>query len=601
MEENKDEGLNDKELNDEKQVSEQISNEELNGEKQVLNSDTEGEKSVNKFFPILATVLVGVVAVAIVLLIVISLISPKNTFFRLVNNSFSDISKGIDGIKNNAWGNLLSIDATSKLDIDTVMKATIKTDDAEIKEYFQGLESFELKANEKADFSNDYTNTNASFILNGENFWVGNLIKNKNIVSLKVDNVTDGYVTVDNNNLSEFWEKIGYTNGPMSIDNSLDVLKNINFSKKDISDLKDAIEKFGSGFSKAFDDDDFSYSKGYVESDEATIECKTMDFHVDPIDFNSGLVNGLEEISSKPKYIDVLYKIISTLDKVSGYEPLTREEFGTNFEEMVQQIRSLEFSEQDEGFILRIFYKGNDILKVEMLSEDYNTKIISFTAINNGDSAYYKYSEGISVYEDSVTTIDNITTHSLKIDYIDYETGEILEGYGSEITIKIDNTNKDESNINFIEKVRLVSYDENFENLDIMSINPTVVRDYTFKCKVTGDENKVDVIMIDGDDLYSSTFEVNSVITESVNFENTTVNDNENFDTTKKTDAELVAKKDKIIQNWNSNIANDKNKVRQFETAMAMYLSMFIPANYSYDDGAYEDITNLQDLEYYVE
>ena len=582
MDENKNEELNeDIKEDDIKEVVES----EVNTDEVALEKVKE-----NKLLPIISTVLVGIVLIASMVLLVFSIFSPKNAFFRLVNNSLSGISKNVSGFSDSTFGKLLAIDINSKLNIDAKIKGNVETDDLEIKEWFNGLESFELNVIENVDFSNDYTDTNAKFILNGEDFLDGVLVKNKDIISLKLADITDGYITVDNNNLESLWEKLNY-NGPTSLDTSTDLLKELNFSKKDINNLKTALEKFGAGFLTAFDDEDFSYGEGVVTYDEGTIECKSMDFIVNAIDLNNGIISGLEEVISKEKYVDSIYKVISTIDKVSGYEPFTREEFGKNLNDMLEQIRSLEFTEDDAGFIIRIYYKGNDILKVELRSEDYNMVIFEFTCVSNKDSGYYKFFDGTIIYEDKVTTIDNVTNHLLTVDYIDYETGEVLEGYGSEISINIDSTNKNSQIISLKEKVRLLSYDTDLSTLDIMSIEPTVVRDYTLKGSIDKDDNLVELTMIDGDGTYTSTFTVDATIKENAEFEYLNISEDENFDVSKKTDDEINSKKDKVISNWNSKFGTDNSKLNQFEMAISMYLSMFIPMDYySGDDATLEEL-----------
>jgi len=585
MDENKNEGLNEKSEN--VNIENDVNN-ETNKEKLALEEIKE-----SKLIPIIATALVGIVFVAVIVLVCLSIFSTKNTFFRLVNNSFTDISKEISKFEDSVLGQLLAIDTTSKLNVDANISGEIKTDDQELKEWFQGLEKFNLTAVENIDFSNDYTDTKAKFILNGENFLEGSIIKNKNIISLNLDNITEGYITVDNNKLSDLWAKLGY-NGPDSLDNSADLFKELNFSKKDINNLKNAASKFGEGFINAFDDDDFYYGEGTVDYDEGSIDCKSMDFIVSAIDLNNGIINGLEEIIGKEKYVDAIYKVVSALDKISGYEPFSREEFGVNLSEMLEQIRNLEFSEDDIGFVIRIYYKGNDVIKVEIRTEDYNAILLEFTCINNKESGYYKLFDGMILYEDKVTTIDKVTTHMLNIDYVDYETGEMLEGYGSEINITIDSRDKNVQTVNFTEKVRLVDYNADISTLDIMSVTPTVVRNYTLKGSVEGDNNLIEITMIDGDNSYTSTFSVNATIKEKASFDYATINEDENFDVTKKSDEEIIDKKNKVIANWNASLAGNKNKMQQFEMAVSMYLSLFVPMDY-YGNG--EDEINLEELQ----
>lgn len=561
------------------------------------NSNTEvneikGEKRNKSLLSIAFLALAGIVVTALAVFVVLSMTSPKNIFFKLVNSTFSSISKGTEKFEDSVFGKLLALDTSSKLGIDAVVSGKVETDDAEIKDWYSGIETFYVEAHENVDFDNNYTDAEAKFSINGENVLTGSVVKNKDIISARLNDVTDGYITVDNSNLTDLWRKIG-VNGPSSLDISNNVFKDLNFSKKDINNLKNTISKFASGFASAFDDEDFALGTGIVEYDEGSIECKTADFIVSAIDLNNGLIAGLEEITSKEKYIDSIYKVVSTMDKIYGYDPLTRDAFGTNLSEMLEQIRNLDFSEEDEGFVLRFYYTGNKILKVEMLSEDYNTRMLSFTAVNSKNSAYYKYSDGVSVYEDVATTIDGVTTHMLSVDFIDYETGQILEGYGSDIVIKIDSSKKNEQTVNLTEKVRLVSYDSDIDNLDIMAIEPTEVVNYTLTGSIDGNKKKVLLTMIDGDNSYKSIFSVDATIEESAEFENIVIDDNENFDVTKKTDEEIINEKNDIIQKWNEAVGEVRTE--QLRTAISVYLSMFVPSNY--DSGSDDVDISSVDLE----
>lgn len=582
MQENNNEEINLNEENNNEQIN---LNEEVNIEGNVEETT---EKQRTRILPIIVAFLFGIIVFAVVALLTISLMSPKNSFFRLIGGAFSNISNNVDDIQNSVIGQLLTIDLNSKLTLDMNVKGNIQTENQEIKDWFQNLETFEVVSKENMDIPNDYVDTTAKFILNGEDFLNGKLIQNKNNISVKVDNVTGEYITIDNDKLPELWQKVGY-NGPESLAIISDTFKDIEFSKTDIKNLKNALNSFGNAFSSVFEDEDFSYGEGFVEYDEGTIECKSMDFVVDPVKFNDGLLAGLEELNSKEKYIDSLYKVSSTFDKVSGYEPLTREEFGSNFNIIIEEIRNLEIPEDAEGFIIRIYYKGNDILKVEMLSENYNTKIIEFTAVSGKDSGYYKLFDGMTIYEDKVTTIEDITTHEIAVNYVSYETGDIMEGYGNNISIVIDSTKDNEQTIKLTEKARLLSYDMDFETLDIMSIEPTIIRDYTVKASVDGDINNLEVILIDSDDEFSSTLSVLGQIRENAIFENIVPETSENFDVSTATDEEINNKKNKIIENWNTTIGKDNTKMQQFETAVSMYLSLFIPAGF-YQDTAYDDV-----------
>ena len=225
--------------------------------------------------------------------------------------------------------------------------------------------------------------------------------------------------------------------------------------------------------------------------------------------------------------------MFSIINESLGYLPSTREEFLVAFEGLLQEIKALEFSETD-GIIARLYYKDKDILKVEILSKDYNNKLLQFTMVSGKDSAYYMYSNALKVYEDKVTNIDGVITHVINVDYIDYETGEILDGHGREITLTIDNSTEKVQTLRLVEEGRLLDYTQG--QTDITKVDPTVIRDYTIKCDVS-DNNNLKITLIDNDTEILSSINADITIIKNASFEYQ--NTNSEFDTTLATDAEI--------------------------------------------------------------
>jgi len=566
---------------------------EENKNEELTNLETEGKKK-NKIVPIVSGIIAGVIALIIsgilVYMIVVDLLSPKSTYIRLVNNTLSDVTNSISNFNKGPFGKLLSIDTDSKLKADINVKGNLKTDNPDIKDWYFNLENYEFNYKENIDVKNEYTDATAEFILDNEKYLEAILVQNKNIISTKVDEITDGYIVLDNNKLPELWEKIGY-DGPESLTSHADMLKNFKPVTKDIKEIKNVAKDFFLGFLSAFDDGDFSYGEGSVDYDEGSIECKTMDFIINAKDYNNGIISGAEKIRNKTKNIDSLYNFISTLSKVYDVEPYSKEEFIKQYDLMLNEMRSLEVPEDAMGYILRIYYNGRKIIKVELRLDDYNTKLIEFTFVNGKDSGYYKYSDQGIVYEDNMTVIDDVTTHNVTVNYIDGETGELLKEYESEMIITIDNSVKKQQSINYKDKVRLVDYTKELSKEELMTIEPTVVSDITLKCSVDGDINNLEFISIEGDNEYTNTLAAKVTITENAKFEYANIPENEKFDASTASNDEINAKLDKIVQNWNSSKGVDQSKVEKFSAAVNGYLSLFLPTlNFAADDDYYGDI-----------
>jgi len=535
-------------------------------------------KQKNKIIPIIIGLLAGIVVISVVALTILSLSSPKNRYFSLVSGVFLDISNTISDIENSPIGEILSIDTNSKLKVNAKLTGDIKAENNAVKSWLQNLEKFEIEAQEDIDLVNEYDSIKAKISINNGDFLSGNIISEGEQLFINIPEIMDYYIIADNTNLKALWNKLGY-GGPNSITTFSNWINRLNFSKKDTDALKKALEKGASKFTTVFEDEDFFEGVGEVRYDEGVIDCNYIDFNMDSDKLNEAIILLLEEIRSKDEYIDVFHMIFSIINELLGYPASTREEFLIAFEGLLQEIRALEFSETD-GIIARLYYKDRDILKVEILSNDYNNKLLQFTMVNGKDSAYYMYSNSLKVYEDKVTNIDDVTTHVINVDYIDYETGKILEGHGREITLTIDNSLEKTQTIRLIEEGRLLDYTQG--EIDITNVLPTVIRDYTIKCYVNGD-NSLKITLIDNDSEILSTINTDITIIENAEIEYQAVSNG--FDTTLATEDEINTKKNEIMSRWKSFSNSNLDKIKQFQMAMTLYFPMFILEN-NYNDFA---------------
>lgn len=527
------------------------------------------EKRKNRIIPIIIGILAGIVVISLVILTILSLSSPKNRYFTLVSGTFSDISNTISSIENSPLGEILSLDISSKLNVNAKLIGDIKAENNAVKSWLQNLEKFEIEAQEDIDLVNQYDSLEAKILINNGEFLSGHILNEGEQIFIDIPKITDGYIIANNTNLEALWNKLGY-DGPSSITTFSNWLERLNFSKKDINTFKKAMEKGMSKFTAVFDDEDFFEGIGEVKYDEGIIECNYIDFNMDSDKLNEVIILLLEEIRSKDEYIDIFHKIFSVINESLGYPASTREEFLVAFEGLLQEIRALEFSETD-GIIARLYYKDKDILKVEILSNDYNNKLLQFTMVNGKDSAYYMYSNSLKTYEDKVTSMDGVITHVINVEYIDYETGKVLDGYGREITVTIDNSNEKVQAIRLIEEGRLFDYTQG--ETDITNVLPSVIRDYTIKCDVSGDNN-LKITLIDNDSEILSTINADITITQNASFEYFGVTNG--FNASLAADDEINTKKNEIEDNWKSFANNNLDKINQFQMAMTLYFPMFL-------------------------
>lgn len=536
------------------------------------------EKNNKKISPFIVFGLVIVVIISISIFSILSLLSPKNKFFNLLGNTVAETFREISKIEKTPIGSMFLREDNSKLKVEASISGDVKTEDENIKEWLYGFENFNVNLIQDLDVLSNYSNMYLNFLVDDFELLAGNIVKNNNLTSIKVRDITNEYITVDENNLEKLWDDSEYQ-GPTTITGQLDWIKNLNFTKKEMKDLKEAIITMGSAFSSNFEDTDFIEGISEVKTDEEVIECEYIDFNMYSDKFNAALISSLEKIVENDEYIDVFYKIISLLNEAYGLTPDTREEFLIQFEALINEYRAIDFNEESLS-IIRLYHKDGKILKIEILAEDYNQKFLDFTMVTGKDSAYYMYKTDIIVCEDRVTNIDDKITHLITINYIDYETGGIIEELGKEITITIDNSKNNVENVKVIEKIKLVDY-ETLE--DAGKKDGSIVKDYTFNFSNENKNRKIEAILNDFDNNFSSNFSISLDIKEDADFTVNEIAEEDNFDTTVKSKEEILNKKNEIIANWNEFSEKNSKKIEKLQTAISMYLGAFVP-EISYND-----------------
>ena len=223
---------------------------ELNQNEIVKDENTNSSENTKNLKPLLG-VLAGVVVIGLVVLSILTFTSTKFKYFSLVGNTFYSLTNGIEELTESVFGRILNVNLNKKLAIDTEIDASVDTNDAEILAWLNGFKSVKLKAYENTDLAGNYFDSNISVALNGEEFILADLLRRDNIFSVNVDGITDGYISADNNRLTELWEKIGYV-GPDKFTSQVELIADFGLYEDEIKELKKAFLRVGKAFTNAF-------------------------------------------------------------------------------------------------------------------------------------------------------------------------------------------------------------------------------------------------------------------------------------------------------------------------------------------------------------
>lgn len=510
---------------------------------------------------IILGILGGIAVIGIVVLLICVFSSLKYRYFALIGNKFATLTGYVEDFEEGVFGRILNTNFNNKLTISTEIDAKVDTQDKEILAWLNGFNNVQLRAYENSDIKNDYFDSDIKVALNGEEFILANLLRKGNVFSVNVDKITDGYISADNTKLSELWQKIGYE-GPEKFTSQVEFIESFNFSKSEKAELYKAILRIGDAFTKAFGKEDFSEGKETITYNTKSIDAKYIDFKMNSVEMNNGIIFALEQLLREDKAIDVLLKLSNTYDNMyiqAGYdvEPFTRDEFVDALTYILEEVKKLEFSEED-GMIIRLYYEGNSIVKAEVFNMNYTSSVLKLLMIDDGREKYYEYNNGLISYVDNVYMAEkDIWTHTININYINYETGEFLEEYGDIIVLTLNSSQKDNC------KIVMTSDSGNFEHV--------------LEGIIEENKKKVNYSMLASDETSTNNISIKVDITENADFIRKNVENG--FDTSIATDEELNAKKEAVLKNWNDFSNKNESKIKQLYTAVSIYLGTMVQDN----------------------
>ena len=171
---------------------------------------------------------------------------------------------------------------------------------------------------------------------------------------------------------------------------------------------------------------------------------------------------------------------------------------------------------------------------------------------------YYEYNNRLISYVDNVYMAEkDIWTHTININYINYETGEFLEEYGDIIVLTLNSSQKDNC------KIVMTSDSGNFEHV--------------LEGIIEENKKKVNYSMLASDETSTNNISIKVDITENADFIRKNVENG--FDTSIATDEELNAKKEAVLKNWNDFSNKNESKIKQLYTAISIYLGTMVQDN----------------------
>ena len=390
--------------------------------------------------------------------------------------------------------------------------AKIETDDASMKSLANALEKAKIKYNQKIVSSEQKMQSNIKLSYNQRDVIDLNLLQNKEQYGVKIDELYNKYVSVENNNLKSVFEKLGMdtTNIPEKFE-QIDIYELLEIDNKTLNSIKTTLYGI---IKENIGQEAYSVEKNVtVKIDDSDVITNTYKLTVKQEQMNNIAVKVLETVKNDDKILELIIEKNNILkDNIINKEELTKEQLIKVIEDKISQINNK--IDENTTFDIIVYGEVDKKSKIEII-EKVEDKEVSKTELQ------------IIRVEDNIKKIimsneeDNVTT-SILVSYEDTK---------SEIVIKAQNK-EDVIELNIKEEVKST---ENISIEEFNSDNSVKLNDMTeteiqqligkiYLNALYSLPQKVQILGIDVYDLMGEDNEENTIIDNEV--ENNTTENN---------------------------------------------------------------------------
>jgi hypothetical protein len=395
--------------------------------------------------------------------------SDSKLFAKYIGQNIENVETIIKNIDNSEYNEIMQ---QSKYTTQTQIKVNYTRNLGTSLESTQNvINQLKLKINGQTDKSNQYNYQDINLLNNNETVSEVEYIQSGNTYGIRLSDLFNQYILVDNENLKELFEKIGYTeeelvNVPDTIELNDNLESIFQFSKEEKQTIKTKyINILNSNISK----DNFSKQKNQIiQIDGENIKANGYVLTMTKEQLNNIYIKMLEELKQDEIILAKIDNIQTLLEKYKLAETINlREEFTSKVETVIKKITKNNIG-QDE--IKIIVYENNQkTVRTIIQHPDYEIYIDLLSSQTN-NYIQVSYKSGTSTKE-QVFTYKN-TNEETSIVFKTVK-DEATTEYNLEINEKVDDSNyiknivakyEDESNrveATIEQEVNIVS---NFEN-----------------------------------------------------------------------------------------------------------------------------------------
>lgn len=400
--------------------------------------------------------------------------SNQTLFFKYFGNNHDNINEIVEILKNEEYNSVFQSDKyseTSELKINYIENygTTSENTDNEINK-------LKLTIDGETDKENGYQYKDIKLLKNDEQNTKIEYIKNNDTYGIRFSDLFNQFITVENNNLKDLFEKFGYSEEMLQgIPDKIEIsdIQKIQFSEEELDKIKDKYLNLVQG--KISKDDFSKKQKQIVSINNEDINTNVYTLTLTKEQLNNIYLDLLENLKDEEIILDkieIIQNYFNTNIEVDNQiDNDLKNAYINKIEEIIEQINRTNIG-NDEVYISVYENKGSTI-KTEIQTPDYEINLEHF---NKNEQKYAnlvikeKNNEVLKIelnkkQNNIEIRIKNNSDQNQNIITIVNKQNIQERKYDKDLNIKYeDDTNKLE--VNYIEKINQINELENFKKVD---------------------------------------------------------------------------------------------------------------------------------------
>lgn len=456
-----------------------------------------------------------IASIAIILIIIASVIAflyfttdmlktNKQLFAKYIGKNFENAESLIESLNNNDYKNTLS---ENKYTTSSQIKINYTQDiGTSLENTDNVINKLKILVEGQTDKTNNYSYKNVKLLNDNEEQLEVELVKQENTYGIRFSDLFKKYLLVDNSNLKDLFEKMGYTDTQLQEipdEIQLNVEKGeIKFSDEEKKTLQ---EKYINILNEEISQEKFSKeSKQIVTINNKQIVANVYTLTLKKEELNNLYIKILENLKEDEVILAKIDAIGSMLNK--NEENSLRNQFIEEIENLIAKINSSNIG-QDETKIIVSESKGNTV-STEIKTNEYEIKI---ECLKEDEEKYLKISNNdMNASQEKVDTIE-LHINKEKTDWV------LTKKNGDEENVLTINNTFKETNTNKFTNNLTAKYEYNQAKLELNVTNDIEIVNEFEDIVELNDENSLKLNDMTSEQLNNILDQVNTGVSEKIN------------------------------------------------------------------------------------